>query len=94
MSDFEPDTKNHGLVKYLSERDQILINLSVSGARENFPSLKNAGKDLIMMSLHKARYEATSIPDRYRHESAGWLRARGLKRLTGDRLLKQGELPE
>lgn len=49
---------------------------------------------VLIMALHKARYECTDLEPEYRHESARWLRERGYGRQTGGALLPEGELPE
>jgi hypothetical protein len=38
---------------------------------------------VLMASIHKARYECTGIPDKYRHESRAWLEQQGLTRYRG-----------
>ena len=39
--------------------------------------------EVLLASIHKARYECTGIPDSYRHESRAWLEQHGLTRYRG-----------
>jgi hypothetical protein len=52
------------------------INLAVDGPQ---PS----SEEVLLASIHKARYECTGIPDSYRHESRDWLEQHGLTRYRG-----------
>lgn len=84
--------------KFLEERDRILIDLDVDGFRDQLtsgghPEAKDIDDKILVISLHKARYEATSISDNARHRSAIWLRTNGYGRIGGP-LLPKGELPK
>lgn len=48
---------------------------------------------VVLLGLHKARYERPDMLPELRHESGDWLRARGYGRLTGEPLLPEGQLP-
>jgi len=47
---------------------------------------------VLLASIHKARYECTGIPDKYRHESRAWLEQQGLTRYRGMPWPPAGEL--
>lgn len=83
LTDFEKD---------IAERNRALANLDMEYARKMFPG---ASSDYVRLAaMHKARYEMVSLPAELRHESGLWLRLNGFKRLTGQDLLPEGELPE
>jgi hypothetical protein len=73
-------------------RNEALRTLDLDYARNQMG--RPASDEMLLLSLHKARYECTGIEPEYRHESARWLRERGYGRLTGTPLLDDGELPE
>lgn len=78
--------------QYVAEHDKALINLDMDWARRTMP---DASDDIVrLMAMHKARYEATTIPAELRHASGQWLRERNLKRFGGSDLLPEGVLPE
>lgn len=69
-----------------------LSSLDMNWARLQMP---NATNDKVrLMAMHKERYECTDIDPDLSHESARWLRQRGLSRVTGDPILPAGDLPE
>jgi hypothetical protein len=75
----------------VSERNAALSALDMEYARRIMP---DASSDYVrLISMHKARYECTSLPASLRHSSGMWLRQRGLKRMTGDAVLPEGVLP-
>jgi len=75
----------------LERRNAALANLDLEYARE-----MTGGKDdvVLLMALHKARYECTALADDLRNFSALWLRGHGYKRFDGSDLLPNGELPK
>ena len=79
---------------FLSERNKALVNLDLDYARTRLPGLEKKDDGFVLMVLHKARYECTAIPAELRHDSRAWLDIRGLRRMSGDPLLPEGELPE
>lgn len=78
------------LATFLAERHRMLRTLDVAAAQAKMPG---ASDEVVLIALHKARYDCTAIEDELRHESARWLRERGYRGLTGP-LLPEGELPE
>jgi hypothetical protein len=74
------------------ERNIALTNMDMSYARKTIPLATN--DYVLLLALHKARYECTEVSAACRHESAYWLAKRGLKRMYGEPLLPPGELPE
>jgi hypothetical protein len=75
----------------IAERDAALANLDMDFARRLMPE---ASDDLVrLITMHKARYEVVNLPSKLRHESAQWLRDRGLSRFDGTPVLPEGELP-
>ncbi len=73
-------------------RNKALRDLDMDYARNQMG--RPASDEMVLLSLHKARYECTAIEDSYRHDSGKWLRERGYGRMTGTPLLPEGELPE
>jgi hypothetical protein len=73
-------------------RNKMLREMDVEAARNAMGP--QASDELVLLTLHKVRYECTDIEDSYRHESAAWLRDRGYERMTGTPLLPEGALPE
>jgi hypothetical protein len=71
-------------------RNTALRTLDLAWASRRLDSDDTA---TLLAALHKARYECTELEDALRHESAAWLRERGLKGLGGLPLLPPGELP-
>jgi hypothetical protein len=76
---------------FLDERNAALIALDESYVARSVP---NCPPEMRLLVLHKSRYECTGIAPEYRHASRAWLAERGFKRMTGDELLPEGELPE
>lgn len=79
-------------------RNDALCHLSLRWARRNAepylrPGEKMPPDDVLLISMHKARYDIPSIPRELRLESAEWLRARGYGAYKVS-LLPPGELPE
>lgn len=79
------------LEKFIKDRDEALLNLNIKWIMNN-TNCKD--ENVAIVTAHKARYEATSLPPEKRHESRKWLEDRGYKRLTGTDFLPDGELPE
>ena len=78
---------------FLAKRNEALRMLDLTYAREQCPDATN--DEVLLMALHKARYECTAIEDEYRHLSGLWLRSRGYGRMIpGEPLLPPGELPK
>lgn len=75
-------------------RDKNMITLDFADAGDHLFEATGfrMGRLPVLISLHKARYEADWMPEALRHESAKWLRDRGYGRIRGD-LLPPGQLP-
>lgn len=86
MSD---DTK---IKQFVYDRDTALSNMDTDWVRATSKSLKDASDLVVLMTIHKARYEATGIEASLRHESRRWLQRRGLRRLVG-KFLPDDQLP-
>jgi hypothetical protein len=80
------------LKEFLQERDRILRELDVHGARKMLLN-PDANVDMVMLALHKARYNCTSIERPLRLLSKRWLAAGGYGGLAGQDLLPNDELP-
>lgn len=76
----------------IKQRNDALTKLDLEWARRQVPRYSDA--HVLLMALHKARYECTDIAPELRHASGAWLRERGYHRLTGRPLLPEGELPK
>ena len=63
-----------------AERNAALSTLDLAWARENLPT---ASDEVLLASMHKARYEIPSISDELRHESRRWLEEQGQSRFGG-----------
>jgi hypothetical protein len=75
----------------LAERDRALLALDLDYARKQFPHASS--DEVLLLSMHKARYELPSLPREARLESAEWLRANHYSGY-GRPLLPPGQLPE
>ena len=65
----------------LAERDRILRELDIEGAKRMMPAwLSEAG---ILAGMHKARVHLPHLGDDLRKESLDWLRERGFKDYGG-----------
>jgi hypothetical protein len=76
---------------FLEERNAALVALDEDYVSRSVPSYP---PEMRLLVLHKSRYECTAIAPELRHASRAWLAERGFKRMTGDELLPEGELPE
>ena len=79
------------LQEYLLERNAAFRNLDLNWAAKQIGG--DVSHEVLLIALHKARYECTAIESHYRHESAAWLRQHGYSRMVGH-FLPEGELPE
>lgn len=78
------------LESFIEKRNKVLTNLDIQGARE----IGVGGCDqVVIIAMHKARYECTQITPELRHASGEWLRANKYRRANGQKLLNEGELP-
>lgn len=79
------------LERYQKEATAALLALDMKWARQNSPGA--SCDEVILLAMHKARYEHTGLPADARHASGAWLRERGYKRRGGLPLLPEGQLP-
>lgn len=77
--------------RFREARNHALRELNLDYARAVIPHASD--EQVLLIALHKARYECKDIEPEYRHASGRWLRERGYGRLRGP-LLPEGELPE
>jgi hypothetical protein len=82
--------KDEELENFLAARNAALMTLNLEWARAVTPGL---GDDVLLVGMHKTRYDCTAIPDALRLESAEWLRKRGYRAIGGVPLAAPGELP-
>jgi hypothetical protein len=75
----------------LIERNRVLIELDVEGARKMMPPDVPMSDMGLIVGMHKTRLHVTSLPRAIRQESLDWLRINGFKDLHGAPLPK--ELP-
>jgi hypothetical protein len=88
------DTRSGPLTEiedFVRERNRALTELDMDYARRTLPQA--SCDEVLLMSLHKARYECSAIAAELRHASRAWLWDRGLKRFDMSPLLPEGELP-
>ena len=76
----------------LTNYHKALANLDMEYARKMMPDATNDEVRLIVM--HKIRYELIAISSELRHASAEWLRKYEYKRINGEDLLPEYELPQ
>lgn len=89
---YDEDPKS-SIAEWRAARNRVLRDLDVEEAKLMLgPAAERAGDEVILMSLHKGRYDCVDMPDELRHESAAWLRERGYSGAFGP-LLPPGELP-
>ncbi len=62
----------------LAFRDIVLDRLDLDMARKMFPTASS--DEVLLASMHKARYELTHFPDHKRLESRKWLEDHGMGR--------------
>lgn len=78
--------------EYVYDRDQALTHMDLQWVRDSTTSLNGKPDEVVLMTIHKARYEAVGVSAELRHESREWLQARGLRRLAGE-FLPKDQLP-
>jgi hypothetical protein len=76
----------------LTERNRALVQMDYEYLRNQMG--RYVSDEMCALTLHKARYECTTIPAECRHASRAWLAEKGYGRMTGGPLLPEGELPE
>jgi hypothetical protein len=65
-----------------AERHRVIMELDTEAFAK---TIGHEGLDptILLIAMHKVRYEMTTIPDEKRHESRAWLEARYLNRMGG-----------
>lgn len=81
------------LENYRAARNKAFREMDLQYARLMLRG-KNPPDDVLILALHKARYECTDLEPEYRRESGAWLRERGYGRMTGEPVLPEGDLPK
>ncbi len=75
----------------------ILLTLDLVAGREYLQHFAPLGymlsDEIVLVSMHKARYESNKIPPALRHESRDWLVTHGWTRQYGQPWPARGELP-
>lgn len=77
---------------YTRERDEALRTLDLGWARKNAP--RAADDEVLLLALHKTRYEVTTVPAELRHESRRWMEEHGYSRRGGVPWPDAGVLPQ
>jgi hypothetical protein len=74
---------------------QFVVNLDLAAAREHLVTIGETppSDEVLLISLHKARYEMTTVAPVLRQESRGFLETRGYTRRGGIPWPPFGELP-
>lgn len=83
---------SHDLETFLRERNEILRTLDIKRAREK--DTRGVSDEVILIGLHKARYEVTTMPPELRYESRKWLEERGYGRIAKLPFPADGSLPK
>lgn len=77
--------------KWRRERNRALLAIDMKWARQMMPDATS--DHVLLVAMHKARYECPDLDNAARHASGEWLRQHGYRRLGGHPLLPEGELP-
>lgn len=84
MSEFD-------LAEWKQRRNKALADLDIEYARREV--MPHALDEVILMALHKSRYECTEIEPALRHASREWLEKNNLGRYAGLPWPPKDELP-
>lgn len=71
-------------------RHEAMRTLDLTYARAVVP---NTHDEILLVALHKARYETPEIEEDLRHASGDWLREHDYTRINGRPILPKGRLP-
>jgi hypothetical protein len=74
-------SKYASIEDYTRERNEALRTMNLEWAREMLGA--TAREEVLLMSMHKARYECTDIEPELRQASRKWLEERGCTRFNG-----------
>lgn len=66
--------------KFVSERNAALTTLDMDYGRR---MMRGATDDVVLLAMHKARYDCIGIKEALRHQSRAWLEERGYRRIGG-----------
>jgi hypothetical protein len=82
--------------QWVAKRDKALIELNIDWFRKQHPLVGAiaSSDEVLLISMHKARYQIPTIPTRLRHASGDWLRERGYGITKDIPLLPPGRLPK
>lgn len=79
---------------FRKERAAAMIMLDLKWAREQLQPGHTASDEVLLIGLHKARYENTDLRPELREASRTWLEARNFTRRGGAPWPPAGQLPE
>jgi hypothetical protein len=77
--------------QWRADWNKALIMRDMDWARKMMPDVTS--DHVRLMAMHMVRYECTDLDKAMRHTSGEWLLHHGYRRMTGDPLLPEGELP-
>jgi hypothetical protein len=80
------------LEPFIAARNRALTAMDIEWARSMLPEASS--DEVLVIAMHKSRYDCKAIDRKLRLESGDWLRARGYTAFGGRELLPPGELPE
>lgn len=80
------------LEDFKRKRNEIFTTLDIAGAHELLGG--KGGDEILLLSIHKARYECCDISPELRQISRKWLEERGYKRMFQEPFPADGSLPE
>jgi hypothetical protein len=86
-----PSTNTATVDEYVKARDEALANLDLEWARNQ---CGGGSDEMLLVALHKSRYDAVRIAPELRHASRKWLEERGYKRIGGLPWPADGSLPK
>lgn len=76
---------------YIEQRDEALANLDIEWARNQ---CGGGSDEMLILALHKSRYEAKQVDPKLRRASGKWLQERSYGRIGGLPWPTDGSLPE
>lgn len=78
--------------QWRADRNKALIMLDMEWARKRLPDATSA--NVLLMAMHKARYECTDLDMETRLISSEWLKTNKCDRMDGTPVLNAGILPD
>lgn len=73
------DERPQEMLDWLADRKLALETLDMAYARRNFPGASS--DEVLLLAMHKARYECTDVAANLRRASGAWLKKHGYKRV-------------